>query len=291
MKFRFIQQERQWFGVEALCLAMNVTRGGYWTWVGRRPGPRALADVVLLGDIRRIHKAKRRVYGSPRVHGQLQKEGKACGRKRVERLMREDGLRGKKSMKRFKPTTTDSAHNLPVARNILNRQFRRDRPNEAWVADISYIPTEEGWLYLAAIMDLFSRRIVGWAMGATVDRHLALRALRMAVQQRRPPPGLIHHSDRGSQYASRDYQRELAKYGLTCSMSRKGNCWDNAPMESWFDTLKTELVGGDGFKTRRECIASVFEYMEVFYNRQRIHTALGGLAPSEIEELLLRREA
>lgn len=291
MRFRFIKQEERWFGVDALCRAMRVTRGGYWSWVRRRPGPRSLANVVLLADIRQIYKKKRGVYGSPRIHTQLQKEGKGCGRKRIERLMREEGIRGKKSKKKFKPTTTNSKHGLVVAPNILNRQFKRDRPDEAWVADITYIPTGEGWLYLAAIMDLFSRRIVGWAMGETVDRHLALRALQMAVQQRRPSPGLIHHSDRGSQYASGDYRNELAEHGMICSMSRKGNCWDNASMESWFDTLKSELIEDDGFKTRREAIAGVFEYMEVFYNRQRIHTALGGLAPAEIEEIFLHREA
>ncbi len=290
MKFRFIQQERRWHGVDTLCRAMGVTRGGYWSWLRRRPGPCQQADVVLLADIRRIHKGKRRVYGSPRIHDQLQKEGTRCGRKRVARLMRENDIRAKQS-KKFKPTTTDSKHSLPVAANILNRRFTWDRPNEAWVVDITYIPTKEGWLYLAAIMDLFSRRIVGWAMGDRVDRHLALRALDMAVQQRRPPPGLIHHSDRGSQYASDDYQKALKRYGMICSMSRKGNCWDNAPMESWFHTLKGELVGDGPFRSRREAIAAIFEYMEVFYNRQRIHTAIGGLTPSEIEELLLRRQA
>jgi transposase InsO family protein len=290
MKFRFIQQERRWYSVDALCRAIGVSRGGYWSWVRRRPGPRQLADVVLLADIRRIHKGKRRVYGSPRIHDHLQKEGVRCGRKRVERLMCENGIRAKQG-KKYKPTTTNSKHNLPVAPNILNRQFQRDRPNEAWVADITYIPTEEGWLYLAAIMDLFSRRIVGWAMGDRISRHLAVRALDMAVQRRRPPRGLLHHSDRGSQYASRDYQKALKKSGMICSMSRKGCCYDNAPMESWFHTLKVELVQDEKFRTRREAMAATFEYMEVFYDRQRIHTALGGLTPAEIEEVALRRAA
>ena len=290
MKLRFIQQERRWFSVDALCRAMGVTRGGYWSWVRRRPGPREQADVVLLADIRRIHKDKRRIYGSPRIHDQLQKEGIRCGRKRVERLMQENDIKAKQG-KKFKPTTTDSKHNLPVAPNILNRQFTRKRPNEAWVADITYIPTEEGWLYLAAIMDLFSRRIVGWAMGNRINRHLPLRALHMAAQRRRPPPGLIHHSDRGNQYASGDYQKALKKYGMICSMSRKGNCYDNAPMESWFHTLKVELVQDQKYATRREAMAEIFEYMEVFYNRQRIHTSIGGLTPSEYEELIRRRQA
>lgn len=290
MKFRFIHQERRWFGLDNLCRAMGVTRGGYWSWVRRRPGQRQQADAVLLADIRKLHKGKRRVYGSPRVHEHLEKQGVRCGRKRIERLMRESGIRAKQG-KKYKPTTTDSKHNLPVAPNILNRQFHRERPNEAWVADITYIPTEEGWLYLAVIMDLFSRRIVGWAMGDRISRHLALRALDMAAQRRRPPAGLLHHSDRGSQYASGDYQKRLKKYGMICSMSRKGCCYDNAPMESWFHSLKVELVQDEKFRTRREAMAAIFEYMEVFYDRQRIHTALGGLTPAEIEEVALRRNA
>jgi putative transposase len=290
MKMRLIHQERRWFRLEALCHALGVTRGGYWSWLRRRPGLREHANVLLLADIRRIHAGNRRVYGSPRVHDQLQKEGTHCGRKRVERLMRENNIRAKQS-KKYKPATTDSRHDLPVATNILNRQFTRERPNEAWVADITCIPTEEGWLYLAAVMDLFSRRIVGWAMGEQIDRHLPLRALHMAAQGRRPPTGLLHHSDRGSQFASADYQNALAQYGMICSMSRKGNCYDNAPMESWFHTLKAELVQDEKFGTRREATAAIFEYMEVFYNRQRIHSAIGGLSPTEFEDLVLRRDA
>lgn len=290
MKSRFIHQEQRWFGLGALCRAMKVSRGGYWSWLKRRPGTRKQGDAVLLADIRRVHKGKRRIYGSPRIHDQFQKEGIRCGRKRIERLMRENGIRAKQG-KKFKPMMTDSEHNLPVAPNILNRQFQRERPNEAWVADITYIRTEEGWLYLAAIMDLFSRRIVGWAMGSRVSRRLALRALRMAVQRRRPPLGLIHHSDRGSQYASGDYQKALKQHGMICSMSRKGNCWDNAPMESWFHTLKVELVHDERFRTRRQAMAAIFEYTEVFYDRQRIHSALGRLTPSEFDEVALRRSA
>jgi len=290
MKFRFIDQERRWFRVDALCRAMRVTRGGYWAWRTRRPGPRGQADAVLLADIRRIHQDSRRVYGSPRVHDQLKKEGVRCGQKRVERLMRENNIRAKQS-KKFKPTTTDSKHNLPVAPNILNREFTRERPNEVWVADITYVPTKEGFLYLATVMDLFSRRIVGWAMGDRITRHLPLRALHMAAQRRRPPRGLLHHSDRGSQYASGDYQKALKEYGMICSMSRKGNCYDNAPMESWFHTLKVELVQDETFRTRREAMAALFEYIEVFYDRQRIHSALGGHTPAEIEQVHLRRRA
>ena len=288
MKFRFIHQERRWFGVDALCDAMGVSRGGYWSWLRRRPGPRQQADAVLLADIRRIHEEKRRVYGSPRIHDRLQKEGTRCGRKRVERLMRANGLRAKQG-KKYKPTTTDSQHHFPVAATLLNRQFRRERPNEVWVADITSIATEEGWLYLAAIMDLYSRRIVGWAMGDRIDRCLPLRALHMAAQRRRPRPGLLHHSDQGSQYASGDYQQALEQYGMICSMSRRGNCYDNAPMESWFHSLKVELVQDEVYRSRREATAAIFEYIEVFYNGQRSHSGIGGLTPAEIEELELRR--
>lgn len=290
MKFRFIQQEQRWYGVDVLCRAMGVTRGGYWSWVRRRPGKRQQTDGVLLADIMRIHGEKRRVYGSPRIHQHLEREGIHCGRKRVERLMRENGIRAKQARK-FKPRTTDTDPNLPVAPNILNRQFVRQRPDEAWVGDMTCIATEEGWLYLAALMDLYSRRIVGWAMGDRIDRYLPLRALDMAAQRRRPPPGLLHHTDRGSQYASADYQAALRKYGMVASMSRKGNCWDNAPMESWFHTMKTELGQDQVYRSRREAMAAVFEYMEVFYNGQRIHSGIGGLTPSEIEKLGLPRVA
>jgi putative transposase len=290
MKFRFIHQEERWYGVDALCRAMGVTRGGYWSWVRRRPGPRQQADEVLLADIRRVYAEKRRRYGSPRIYGELKKQGVVCGHKRVARLMRENAIRAKHRRK-YKPMTTDSDHNLPVAPNILDRKFTRQRPNEVWVADMTSIATDEGWLYLAAIMDLYSRRIVGWAMGDRIDRHLPLRALHMAVQRRQPPRGLLHHSDRGSQYASGDYQKALAQDGMVCSMSRKGNCWDNAPMESWFHTMKVELIQDEVYRSRKEAMAAVFEYMEVFYNRQRAHTGIGGLTPSEIEKLDRRRVA
>jgi transposase InsO family protein len=269
---------------------LGVTRGGYWAWVRRRPSARRQGDEKLLADILRIHKGKRRVYGSPRVHDELQKEGKRCGRKRVARLMRENDVRAKQC-KKHKPMTTDSNHDLPVAPNILDRRFHWEQPNQAWVTDLTCIRTDEGWLYLAVIIDLFSRRIVGWAMGDDMSRHLPLRALEMAVQRRRPPPRLIHHSDRGSQYASADYQKALEKYGMICSMSRKGNCWDNAVAESFFHTLKVELVHDEKFKTRREATAAVFEYMEVFYDGQRIHSALGGLTPAQFETLGLHQEA
>lgn len=290
MKFRLIFQEQRWHGVDRLCRALGVTRGGYWAWLKRRPSARKLDDSMLLADVRRIYGEGRGKYGSPRIHGELTKAGKLCGKKRVERLMRENGIKAK-PVKKHKPATTDSAHNMPVAPNVLNRQFRRERPNEAWVTDTTYIPTQEGWLYLAVVLDLFSRRVVGWAMDERNDTGLVLRALHMAVQRRRPPRGLIHHSDRGSQYASAAYQAALTGYGMVGSMSRKGNCWDNAVMESWFHTLKVELVHDHVFASRRAAQAAIFEYMEVFYNRRRICSAIGGFAPAEFEALLLRPAA
>ena len=290
MKFRFVHQERRWFGVDALCAAVAVSRGGYWAWLKRRPSARQLGDSVLLADIHKLHKDGRGVYGSPRIHDALGKAGVQCGKKRVERLMQENGIRAKQG-KKYKPVGTDSSHQMPVAPNILNRQFQRQRPNEAWVADTTYIATEEGWLYLAVVLDLFSRRVVGWAMGDRNDQGLVLRALHMAAQRRSPPPGLIHHSDRGSQYASGAYQAALRSYGMICSMSRKGNCWDNAPMESWFHTLKVEMVHDRSFASRREAMAATFEYMEVFYNRQRICSAIGGFSPVKFEAQRLRRVA
>jgi len=201
--------------------------------------------------------------------------------------MRENDIRAKQA-KKFVPTTTDSKHNLPIADNLLDRQFARSKPNEAWVADITYIPTAEGWLYLAAIMDLCSRKIVGWAISDRATTELPLRALHMAVQRRRPPNGLLHHSDRGTQYASWDYQRALQKHGMVCSMSRKGNCYDNAPMESWFHSLKGDVLPDRPFPTKRQATSIIFEYIEAFYNRRRIHSALRGLSPAAYEERLLR---
>jgi len=290
MKFRVIDQEKHWHSVEALCRALGVSRGGYWAWVRRRPSARNLGDSMLLADVRRIYGDGRGNYGSPRIHDELKKEGKPCGKKRVERLMRQNGIKAKHKRK-YKPQCTDSAHQMPVAKNLLDRQFSRAKPNEAWVTDTTYIPTSEGWLYLAVVLDLYSRRVVGWAMGTRNDTGLVLRALHMAAQHRQPPKGLLHHSDRGSQYASSHYQAALSQYGMICSMSRKGNCWDNAPMESWFHTLKVELVHDHKFTTHREAQAAIFEYMEVFYNRKRKCMTIGGISPAAYEEQLLRKGA
>lgn len=229
-----------------------------------------------------MHKISRGTYGSPRITRALKKKGIVCGKNRVARLMHDNGITGK--TKRKYKATTNSKHNYPAAENLINQNFNIDRPNQIWVADITYIPTDEGWLYLAAIEDLFQRKIVGWAMNSTMTRQLTLDALRQAVKRYRPPAGLIHHSDRGSQYASHEYQQALRDYQFITSMSRKGNCYDNACMESFFGTLKLELIYGNRFKTRAEARQAVFEYIEVFYNRIRLHSSLGYMSPLEYEQ-------
>ncbi len=237
----------------------------------------------LLLEIRAAHQASRHTYGSLRVHAELRARGIKCGHNRVARLMRLDGLRAKQK-RRFK-ATTNSNHDLPVADNLLGRDFQPQVPNQTWAADISYIPTGEGWLYLAVVMDLYSRLVVGWAMSDRTTRKLTMDALGMALGRRRPGPGLMHHSDRGSQYASGDYQAMLRANGITCSMSRKGEVYDNAPMESFFHTLKTELVHQRRYISREEAKADIFEYVEVFYNRQRRHSYLGYHSPAAFESL------
>ena len=236
----------------------------------------------LLQDIRRIHWDHGKRYGSPRVHATLQDEGRKVSRKRVEKLMRCNDLHAI-TKRRVRVVTTDSKHNLPVAPNVLDRNFAALAPNEKWLADITYIPTDEGWLYLASILDLYSRKIVGWAMRDHMRTELPLAALMMALQQQRPKPGLIHHSDRGSQYASGDYQQTLITAGITPSMSRKGNCWDNAPMESFFHTLKTEHVHHRHYATKEDAKRDLFQYIEAYYNRTRIHSAIGYLTPLQME--------
>jgi len=249
-----------------------------------------MADAQLLGKIKKIFEQSRQTYGSPRIHAILREQGHRCGGKRVARLMRQAKLNVKR--KRSYKVTTQSNHNLPVAPNLLNQQFTATRPNQVWLVDITYIATAEGWLYLAAVLDLYSRRIVGWSMQPTLNRKLVLSALDMALKLRNPPAGLVHHSDRGSQYASRDYQAMLATYELLPSMSRRGNCMRTssptiAPMESFFATLKVECIRGVVYSSRLEARAELFEYIEMFYNRQRIHSQLGYKSPVAYEELPL----
>jgi len=284
MRYQFIREHREQFPLSSMCRVLEVSRSGYHAWLGRPKSKRAQENATLLEEIREIHEGSRKRYGSPRVHATLRKRGRMCGRHRVARLMRENGLCVRP--KRRYRVTTDSKHSLPVAENLLHRQFAIGTPNRAWVVDLSYLPTAEGWLYLAVVLDLGTRRVVGWSMGTTMTRSLVIAALELAIRRCRPPVGLIHHSDRGSQYASQDYQRLLEEHGMIPSMSRKGDCWDNAVMESFFHTLKSELIGNRIFATREEARQEVFAYIEVWYNRQRLHSALGYRTPEEYESLV-----
>jgi putative transposase len=285
----FIQAHRGEPPIRRLCQVLGVSRAGYYAWHRREqqgPGPRAVADGALARTIAQVHRASQARYGSPRIHAELQATGMRCSRKRVARLMREQQLAGKRR-RRFRVVTTDTRHAEPVAPNHLARQFRVAAiggPDRVWAADYTFIPTRHGYLYLAVVLDLYSRRVVGWAMRHTQDQGLVLDALTMAVARRQPPPGLLHHSDRGRQYASTGYQRQLIAWGAQASMSRVGDCWDNAVVESFFATLKTELVAGADWRTRDEARAALFEYLEVWYNRRRRHSTLGYRSPAEFEQ-------
>ena len=281
MKFAFIAGEKAAFPVTVLCRTLAVSRAGFYAAQARPPAARARADAQLAVEIAAIHGESRQRYGSPRVHAELRARGQGVSRKRVARLMRHRGLAARRR-RRFR-VTTDSRHAFPVAANVLARQFAAPAPDTVWVTDITYIPTGEGWLYLAVILDLCSRGIVGWAMSERITRQLPLDALGMALGRRRPSPGLLHHSDRGSQYACGDYQTHLARHGFVGSMSRRGDCWDNAVAESFFATLKVELVHDALWPTRAAARGAVFEYIEVFYNRQRRHSSLGFLSPLAFE--------
>lgn len=281
MKHACIARYEAQYPVALMCRVLGVARSGFYAAQTRAASARAQADGRLRVTIRTIHATSRRTYGSPRVHAELRAQGVRCGRKRVARLMRGEGLVGRRR-RRYR-VTTQSRHAHPVAPNVLARRFAVTAPNQVWVGDITYLPTREGWLYLAILVDLGSRRVVGWAMRATLDRSLALEALEMALVGRQPGPGVVHHTDRGSQYACGEYRARLAAHGLTASMSRTGDGWDNAVAESFFATLKTELVHEADWSTRAAARAAVFEYLEVWYNRQRRHSALGYLSPVEYE--------
>lgn len=285
MRFAFIGAERAAFPVRLLCRTLQVSRAGFYAWRTRPPAPRTRADERLGLEIAAIHAESRQRYGSPRVHAELVDRGCRTSRKRVARLMRGRGLAARRR-RRFR-VTTHSRHPFPIAPNVLARQFERAGPDQAWVTDITYIPTGEGWLYLAVIVDLCSRFAVGWAMSERITDELTLDALGMALARRRPAAGLVHHSDRGSQYASGDYQRVLAQHGIVCSMSRRGDCWDNAVAESFFATVKVELVHDAAWATRAAARTELFDYLELFYNGQRRHSALGYLSPRAFER---RRE-
>jgi putative transposase len=281
VRYAFIQEYQKRWPVRRLCQVLDVSPGGFYAWRTRGPSAHQQQRDALVVQLKAAHHQMKARYGSPRLHAELVARGETCCVNTVARLMRQHGIAAK-TVRKFR-CTTDSNHDRPVAENLLNRQFEPTAPNRAWVADITYIATREGWLYLAAVEDLYSRQVVGWAMGERIDSRLVVEALAMAVQRRCPGADLVAHSDRGSQYASDHYQRLLATEGIRCSMSRRGNCWDNAPMESFFASLKKELVHGAEFATRAEARAALFEYIEVFYNRVRRHSALGYLSPEEYE--------
>jgi transposase InsO family protein len=288
VKYTFIDAEKATWPVEVLCKVLGVSRSGFYAWKTRPASDSAKADAKLSTMIAVSHTRSRGTYGSPRVHRDLRANGQRVGKKRVERLMREQGIAAKRK-RRFR-RTTDSKHPHPIAPNVLDRQFTVPQPNQAWVTDVTYVWTLEGWLYLAAILDLCSRRVVGWATSATNDRELALNALYRATRSRNPSTGLLHHSDRGSPYASGDYRAYLAKRGLVASMSRKGDCWDNAVAESFFATIKGELIDHETYATRSQARRSIEDYIENFYNPVRRHSSIDYLSPIEFELILKMKQ-
>jgi putative transposase len=289
VKFAFISAEKAQYSVSLLCSVLEVSRSGYYAWCTRPPSQRAIDDRELAEDIRNIHDSSKQRYGSPRIHEELAANDTRVGRKRVARLMKENGLNAR--IKRRFVKTTDSKHDFPIAPNLLQRDFTADAPNEVWVGDITYLDTREGWLYLAVLIDLYSRRVVGWAMSERIDTALAMNALNMALARRNPQRGLIHHTDRGCQYASHEYRRQLRGIGAVCSMSRKGDCWDNAVAESFFASLRKELTNRVAFLSRDAARSNVFEYIEAFYNRVRRHSTINYQSPNNFERGLSNTHA
>jgi len=282
MKYVFVRNHRGAFPVDLMCRTLEVGSSGFYAWLNRPESPRNRENQQLLMEIKAVHKRSRTTYGSPRIHAQLNESGHACSRYRVARLMRQHGIVSKHKRK-FK-VTTNSVHSYPIAENLLQRRFNVFRPGQCWVSDITYIPTLEGWLYLAVTLDLFHRKVIGWSMDRWITRQRVIDALNMAIKNGCFEPGLIHHSDRGVQYASNEFQALLKTNGIQCSMSQKGDCWDNAVAESFFHTLKVELIHGKTYITRQEAKTAIFEYIEGFYNRQRRHSYLGYLSPDEYEK-------
>jgi putative transposase len=268
-----------------MCRFLKVSRSGYYDWLNRGESPRSKRNRELAVIITKLFYQHKGRYGSPRIHNELQKQGIKCGKSKVETLMRQMGLRAREKSKYRK--TTDSKHDYPIAPNLLNRNFQVDAPNQVWVSDITYIRTMEGWLYLAIVMDLYSRKIVGWSMSNSLSSSIAVDALQMAIRNRQPRKGLIHHSDRGIQYACNSYRRLLQHNHLVCSMSRKGDCWDNSPAESFFSTLKIECINDRVFLTRAQAKREIFEYIEIDYNRKRSHSSIGYMSPENYENLRL----
>jgi len=282
VRYQFIANHQEHYPVQLMCDILEVSRSGYYDWVDRPLSRQARRRAALAVHVKVAFQGSRQTYGSPRIHQELRAQGVSCGRHRVARLMRTHQIRAK-GKRRF-VITTHSNHSEPVHENILDRQFTASAPNQRWASDITYLWTREGWLYLAVVLDLFSRRVVGWSMQERMHTSLVSDALTMALAARRPTRGLLHHSDRGSQYASGDYQDQLQQHGINCSMSRKGNCWDNAVVESFFSTLKWELLSDQPVGSRSEVRSLVFEYIEVWYNRKRRHSTLGYISPAQFEQ-------
>jgi putative transposase len=282
MRFLFVSENQETFPLKAMCRLLQVSASGYYAWKKRPESARKKRRLLVARAIEDAHKGSRGVYGSPRIYRQLKALGHPVSKATVERMMRESGIRSKRSRK-FRVVTTDSKHRLPVVGNHLAQNFEASSPNAKWTADITYVPTKEGWLYLAVVLDLFSRRVVGWQMSDSMPTELVLDAARMAFEQRRPGHGLLHHSDRGSQYAANEYRALLEARGVRCSMSGVGNCYDNAVTESFFGTLKSEFIHHEQFETRAEARTKIFEWIEVFYNRTRLHSSLGFKSPEQYE--------
>lgn len=281
MKYAFIKEHKREFAVTRMCQILGVSQSAYYDWLTRPESQRSVEDRRLCGKIKRSHEVSRGVYGARRIREDLLSEGETASRPRVRRLMQEQGLESK-ARRKFK-ATTNSNHSQPVAPNLLDREFELERPDTVYTGDITYIPTDEGWLYLAVLIDLYSRAVVGWSMSERMTAPLVNDALVMAMWKRKPATGLMVHSDRGSQYASKLYQKTIKRNEFVCSMSRRGNCWDNAPSESFFHTLKMELTHHRRYRTREEAKREIFEYIEVFYNRQRRHSSIGYQAPLEYD--------
>ena len=284
MIFAWIEERKDEWPITLLCRVLEVSRSGFYAWRSREASDAEVRREELTAEVKEIHAEVKARYGSPRIHAELVDRGHECSVNFVAKVMQEAGIAAK-TKRKFRQTT-DSNHAYPVAENVLDREFDPEEPNTSWVADVTYIPTREGWLYLAVVEDLFSRKVVGWSMDQTMTSRLVVDALEMALASRlkgSSPSGLVAHSDRGSQYASEHYRRRLSEEGIECSMSRRGNCWDNAAMESFFASLKKELVHDEDYATREEAKASIFEYIEAFYNRVRRHSSLGHVAPDEYE--------
>ncbi len=289
MKFEFIYLYRSSFRLNKMCRALQVSRSGYYFWLRRTKSKRQIENERLLKLVKKIHESSRCLYGSPRITAELKAADVKCSKNRVARLMREHGIRSK--IKRKYKTTTFSRHQLPVAKNIVNQNFQADRPNQIWASDITYIRGRRQWMYLTAIMDLFSRRIIGWALSSDLTSLPLTTILRQAIEQRRPKPGLIFHSDRGVQYAGNRVRNILQEQGIIQSMSKKGDCYDNAVMESFFDTLKSEFIAFERFDSMADTHQKLFDYIDIFYNHKRIHSSLVYLSPIAFEMNFCKKSA